>query len=574
MFKQKDLNNKIFVGVVENVNDEERKGRIQVRVQSLFDKIELEHIPWAEPQRSLDGRSYGVPALGKTVNIIFVHGNIYEPQYIYSQNYNSSLLEKLNDLSDEEYTKFSALLFDERTQLYADDINLRLDYKFNQISLKEDGIDVHLKDNDQELHLGHNYADQSAVLGDHFMEWMDGFMNTLLQPSSLIGNIGAPVLKPLVDSEIMKYQALRQTFLSQHVKIVDNANCLDTGEDRKNVPANDDMTKLNDERILESTLVDEEVKKEIKEKRTKDAEASEESKPNPDDAAFKKDDVENNAEEGEKNEINEIPDGPSREKVTVPPENIEEGIKKLSDEDKLAVEKSDKITERKNTKRTPPTFNFAEDPYADQWVGHQGRTAESFETETTTNQSYGTYSNGGATAGTGGNDAAGGGSTSVQKYKGKASTRKTKDGRVVTNGKLEPSDLVAVKGFHIYGKPATINLEKHAAIKFAKFNEAFKREFGFPLSINGNSQHYRTYDQQMGFWIKYKNGTGNLAARPGTSNHGWGIAIDVSRTAKGTGKYYTWMMANAGTYNIKRTVHRTTAKESWHWVYKGPTIYA
>jgi hypothetical protein len=38
---------------------------------------------------------------------------------------------------------------------------------------------------------------------------------------------------------------------------------------------------------------------------------------------------------------------------------------------------------------------------------------------------------------------------------------------------------------------------------------------------------YRTYEGQVYFWNLYRSGRGNLAARPGTSNHGWGLAIDL-----------------------------------------------
>ena len=287
MFEKRDLTNKIFIGVVENVYDEERKGRIQVRVQTVFNQIDLEHIPWAEPNRNLDGKSFCVPAVGKIVNVIFHNGNVYEPQYIYSENYNTNLQQKLNDMEDAEYENFVALLMDHRTQTYSDDTGICLDYSNNRVMVGAKNIDLHLKDNDQLLNLGHEDADQSAVLGDHFMEWMDGFMQTLLTPSSLIGNFGAPILKPTVDAEIMKYQALRETFLSDHVKIVDDfmnlSGSYDT--DRYESPAQDDTTLLNDDHILDSVLVDEEVQKTILERRENDIDEQLANEPNPEDQA-------------------------------------------------------------------------------------------------------------------------------------------------------------------------------------------------------------------------------------------------------------------------------------------------
>lgn len=44
----------------------------------------------------------------------------------------------------------------------------------------------------------------------------------------------------------------------------------------------------------------------------------------------------------------------------------------------------------------------------------------------------------------------------------------------------------------------------------------------------GPSSSYRTYAQQSYFWNLYRSGRGNVAAFPGTSNHGLGIAVDVA----------------------------------------------
>ena len=103
-FEKKDesyysLLNKLFVGVVEDNKDDKRKGRVRVRVQGVFNDIQLDHIPWASPFRSLDGKSFCVPAIGKIVNVLFNGGDIYDPQYIYSENYNINLQNKLNNLN-------------------------------------------------------------------------------------------------------------------------------------------------------------------------------------------------------------------------------------------------------------------------------------------------------------------------------------------------------------------------------------------------------------------------------------------------------------------------------------------
>lgn len=61
----------------------------------------------------------------------------------------------------------------------------------------------------------------------------------------------------------------------------------------------------------------------------------------------------------------------------------------------------------------------------------------------------------------------------------------------------------------------------------------------------------------------YKAGGGNLAARPGYSNHQGGIAVDVG--VGGTASaVYRWLAANAGRFGFVRTVK----SEPWHWEYR------
>jgi murein DD-endopeptidase MepM/ murein hydrolase activator NlpD len=83
------------------------------------------------------------------------------------------------------------------------------------------------------------------------------------------------------------------------------------------------------------------------------------------------------------------------------------------------------------------------------------------------------------------------------------------------------------------------HLRCDAAVAFRFLNSAFSARFGRPLSV---SDSYRALaEQQALFDVKP-----NLAAVPGTSNHGWGLAVDL---AGGVEKFGTaehqWMAANA-----------------------------
>lgn len=89
------------------------------------------------------------------------------------------------------------------------------------------------------------------------------------------------------------------------------------------------------------------------------------------------------------------------------------------------------------------------------------------------------------------------------------------------NGKLPASALAAIYQGSLQVEPA--------AAWNALNVEARKR--GVELYPTGSKSSYRTYEQQVELYNAYLNGTGNLAAKPGTSNHGWGNAVDVATQA-------------------------------------------
>jgi D-alanyl-D-alanine carboxypeptidase len=77
----------------------------------------------------------------------------------------------------------------------------------------------------------------------------------------------------------------------------------------------------------------------------------------------------------------------------------------------------------------------------------------------------------------------------------------------------------------------------------------------------GISDSYRSYDEQVDL-AKRKGlySQGGLAAKPGTSEHGWGMAADLDLNAKGL----AWMRANGAGYGFAENVPR----ETWHWAYQ------
>jgi murein L,D-transpeptidase YcbB/YkuD len=104
------------------------------------------------------------------------------------------------------------------------------------------------------------------------------------------------------------------------------------------------------------------------------------------------------------------------------------------------------------------------------------------------------------------------------------------------NGRLPDSALAAIPG----GR-----LRRDAARAWnAMCAEAQER--GLPVPRPTSSRvAYRTLAEQQYFWARYVSGQGNLAARPGTSNHGWGLAVDVATPA------------------MRQTIDRIGAKYGW-----------
>lgn len=219
-----ELQKDFYVGTVEDNKDPNRKGRIKVRVLTLYHNLAIEDIPYAYPFAGLAGKEFQVPAIGKLVNILFLSDDLYSPYYIYSENYNVNLQNKLKSLSDEEYANFSALLFDESTQIFIKGQEITIDQLLNKITINNNSINHELKDNTQILNLGSRGANQDAVLGTNFFKWMDRFIAELGKQQSMFDSNGSPILKTKLEVLCKEYKTLRPKFVSNNVKIVDNGD--------------------------------------------------------------------------------------------------------------------------------------------------------------------------------------------------------------------------------------------------------------------------------------------------------------------------------------------------------------
>ncbi|GAA5226711.1 SH3 domain-containing protein [Paeniglutamicibacter antarcticus] len=131
------------------------------------------------------------------------------------------------------------------------------------------------------------------------------------------------------------------------------------------------------------------------------------------------------------------------------------------------------------------------------------------------------------------------------------------------NGKVAQKMLAAIgwdKEKTLIAAPALKDLNR--------LNAAFKKKFGRNLDVD---LAYRTRATQDAYWVDLGP---YIAARPGTSNHGWGTAIDTPETYHYSfrGKYHKWLKMNSKKYNW---VHRKILEEgspyaeAWHFDYVG-----
>ncbi|MGZ6792521.1 MAG: D-alanyl-D-alanine carboxypeptidase family protein, partial [Mycobacteriales bacterium] len=128
------------------------------------------------------------------------------------------------------------------------------------------------------------------------------------------------------------------------------------------------------------------------------------------------------------------------------------------------------------------------------------------------------------------------------------------------NGNLDPASLCP-----LWQAPGH-RMRADAAAAFDRMSQEHARTAGSPLCVTDS---YRSYGEQVSVYQR----TPGLAAVPGTSNHGWGLAVDLCGGVQTFGTpAYRWMKAHAGRFGF---VHPSWAEpggskpEPWHWEHTG-----
>ncbi|RZT17109.1 NlpC/P60 family protein [Kribbella sp. VKM Ac-2569] len=128
-----------------------------------------------------------------------------------------------------------------------------------------------------------------------------------------------------------------------------------------------------------------------------------------------------------------------------------------------------------------------------------------------------------------------------------------------SNGMIPSGKLCALGSGHM--------LRCDAAAAYLKLASAYRAQFGKSLCITDS---YRSYASQVSLYQRKP----SLAALPGTSNHGWGVAVDL---CGGVDKYnttqYQWMKSHASAYGWLHPAWADQGgnrEEPWHWEFGNP----
>lgn len=142
----------------------------------------------------------------------------------------------------------------------------------------------------------------------------------------------------------------------------------------------------------------------------------------------------------------------------------------------------------------------------------------------------------------------------------------TVPGSGVDNGTLGDEYLCDIGSAHA--------LRPDAAAAFVALDETYAADAGVAVGtlIGCVTDSYRSFDQQVELSITKP----GLAAEPGTSNHGWGLAVDVGCGAEQyDGALHGWLDAHGrafGWHNPGWARSDGSRPEPWHWEYD-PSLF-
>jgi len=107
-------------------------------------------------------------------------------------------------------------------------------------------------------------------------------------------------------------------------------------------------------------------------------------------------------------------------------------------------------------------------------------------------------------------------------------------------------------------------LRGDAAVSISALNDDYVAAIGQPLCITDS---YRTLSEQY----RLARTKPRLAATPGTSNHGWGLAVDLCSSVTNDRAAIAWLTENGPIYGWANPAWARAGgsgpREPWHWEY-------
>lgn len=122
------------------------------------------------------------------------------------------------------------------------------------------------------------------------------------------------------------------------------------------------------------------------------------------------------------------------------------------------------------------------------------------------------------------------------------------------NGNIPTSAMAPIEGGNW--------LKPEAAYWWNQMVAAFDADFpGYHLGV---SEGYRDYATQVFYWELYQSGAGHPAARPGNSNHGWAMAVDIRGYGDVGTERHNWLRTHGPSFGWTWTTGQASG-EPWHW---------
>ncbi len=137
-----------------------------------------------------------------------------------------------------------------------------------------------------------------------------------------------------------------------------------------------------------------------------------------------------------------------------------------------------------------------------------------------------------------------------------------------TGGQMElyPNGQIPIEALCPVWGASGQHLRADAAYAFNQLSTAYARQFGAPICVTDS---YRSLAQQ----VAVKAAKPHLAATPGTSNHGWGTAVDLCGGVQSYDSVeHRWLFLNGPGFGwfLPSWAQRDGAKpEPWHWEFGG-----